>query len=290
MSRRELSARHDAFEQVSPESGELDEAAFDELLEQAPDEALGMLADLVAATDPKLRALAKRLAGRVVVDLARRGRTVRRGIGRLVGQPYRPDAGDLDLDASLEAVAVARGTGSAVRAEELRVRGWARPETALALVVDRSGSMGGEPLATAAVAAAAVAWRAPADHSVLAFSNQVVVAKAQDAARPAERVVEDLLVLRGHGTTDVALALRTAGIQLARSGAPRKICLLLSDCRANVPGDVDAAARMHDELWILAPEEEHEEAAALADRVGARFVTLRGPSEVPEAFARLLDG
>jgi hypothetical protein len=88
----------------------------------------------------------------------------------------------------------------------------------------------------------------------------------------------------------VALALRTASAQLARSSAPRKVCVLLSDCRANVPGDVEAAARALDELWILAPDGEHEEAAALADAVGARFATLRGPSEVPEAFARLLDG
>lgn len=290
MSRKELSNRHESFEQVSPEAGELDEAAFDQVMEQAPDEALGMLADLVSATDPRLKALAKKLAGRVLVDLARRGRTVRPGIGRLVAKPYRPDAGDLDLDASLEPVAIARASGSAVDPEELRVRGWSRPDTALSLVVDRSGSMGGEPLAAAAVAAAAVAWRAPSDHSVLAFSSQVVVAKAQDATRPPERVVEDLLVLRGHGTTDVALALRTASAQLARSSAPRKICVLLSDCRANVPGDVEAAARSHDELWIVAPEGEHDEAAALASSVGARFTTIKGPSEVPEAFARLLDG
>jgi len=95
--------------------------------------------------------------------------------------------------------------------------------------------------------------------------------------------------LRGHGTTDLALALSTARAQLARSSAPRRICVLLSDCRANVPGDVEAAARAHDELWILAPEGEHHEAAALASAVGARFTTLKGPSEVPEAFGRLLD-
>ena len=38
----------------------------------------------------------------------------------------------------------------------------------LGLVLDRSGSMGGKPLATAALAAAAVASRAPEDYSVLA--------------------------------------------------------------------------------------------------------------------------
>jgi len=44
--------------------GELDEVAFAEAMAEEPDEALGMLADLAGATDEKLRALARRLAGR----------------------------------------------------------------------------------------------------------------------------------------------------------------------------------------------------------------------------------
>ena len=69
----------------------------------------------------------------------------------------------------------------AIDADRLRVRGWVQPATALCLLVDRSGSMGGKPLATAALAAAAVASRAPADYSVLAFGKDVVVAKSQDS-------------------------------------------------------------------------------------------------------------
>ena len=53
-SRREL-ARNPRFEQVSPEVGELDEAAMDESMRDDPDETMAMLADLTAATDPKLR-------------------------------------------------------------------------------------------------------------------------------------------------------------------------------------------------------------------------------------------
>ena len=77
------------------------------------------------------------------------------------------------------------------------MRAWAKPGTALCLVVDRSGSMGGERLATAAVAAAAVAWRAPDDYSVLAFGRDVVAVKSQDVFRPPERVVDDLLSVAG---------------------------------------------------------------------------------------------
>jgi Mg-chelatase subunit ChlD len=288
-SRREL-ARHERFDDVSPELGELDETAFMEAMAEDPDEALGMLADLAGATDERLRALARRLAGRLVVDLAKSGPTRRRGVGKVQRIPYRPDAGDLDIDASIDALAIARAGGAPPDPDELRVRGWVNAGTALCLVVDRSGSMGGKPLATAAVAASAVAFRAPADHSVLAFSSDVIVAKSQDTPRPAELIVNDLLVLRGHGTTDLALALRAAHQQLERSRAGRRVAVLLSDCRATVQGDVVAAAARLDELWVVAPEGDSEDAEALAASVGARVVTVSGPSAVAEAFSRLADG
>ena len=57
------------------ELGALDEAAFDDLMAEDPDEALGLLADMTRATDSRLRELARRLAGRLVLDVARRGPT-----------------------------------------------------------------------------------------------------------------------------------------------------------------------------------------------------------------------
>jgi len=287
-SRREL-ARHEHFDDVSPEVGVLDEEALDRALADDPDAALALLADLTGATDPKLKELARRSAGRIVVDLARRGSVTRRGVGRIVRQRYRPGegTGDLDLEVAPETLALARRV--APDPDELRVRGWVRPGTALALVVDRSGSMGGAPLAAAAVGAAAVAWRAPADHSVLAFAGDVVVVKPQDVPMPAERVVNDVLALRGFGTTDLALALRAAGEQLQRSQAGRKVTVLLSDCRTTAGADAGTAAASLDELWIVAPEGDSADAEALAARVGARLTTVAGPADIPAALARLLD-
>ena len=211
-----------------------------------------------------------------------------RRIGRMTRRPYRDDGGEIDLDASLEPIAIARGTGTAVDPEQLVVRDWARPETALCLLVDRSGSMTGRPLATAAVAAAAMATRAGTDYSVVAFAADAVVAKSQDVLRAAEVVVTDVLTLRGFGTTDLALALRTAQAQLARSTAARRITVLLSDCRATVPGDIHGAARGLDELIILAPEGDSSDAEAFAAATGARLATVSGPSDIPGALERVL--
>ena len=89
-------------------------------------------------------------------------------------RPYRPDAGDIDLDASMDAILESRASRQAIDPEGLKVRSWVKPGTAIALLVDRSGSMGGKPLATSAMAAAAVAWRSPEDYSVIAFGKDVV--------------------------------------------------------------------------------------------------------------------
>ena len=285
-SRRELS-RNPRFEQISPEVGELDESAVEEGMRDDPDETLAMLADLVGATDARLRDLARRLAAKLFIDIARRGPVRPRGIGTLRDLPYRPDGGDLDIDASLEAIV--EGSAGAIDVERLRVRGWVKPSTALCLLVDRSGSMGGKPLATAALAAAAVASRTPEDYSVLAFGKNVVVAKGQLTPKPSELVVNDVLSLRGFGTTDLAGALGVAREQLQRSRAGRKVTVLLSDCRATVDGDPVAAASGLTELVIVAPEGDSDEAFAFAARVGARCITVSGPSQIAEALTTALD-
>ena len=92
---------------------------------------------------------------------------------------------------------------AAVDVEEVRVRHWTKPTMATVLLVDRSGSMSGDRLATAAVAAAACSWRAPSDWSVLAFADRQLALQSQDDARAPAAVVGDLLRLRGQGTTDL---------------------------------------------------------------------------------------
>ncbi len=265
----------------------LDEEALADGLREDPDATLALLADLAGATDRELRELARRLAARLFIDLAPRGPSRSGGVGRLQQQKYRPDGGDIDIDASLDAL-IERGSGL-VDPERLRVRAWVRPTTALCLLVDRSGSMGGRALATAALAAAAVATRAPTDYSVLAFGSDVVVAKGQVTVRAGEAVVNDLLTLRGFGTTDLAAALRVAHEQLARSSAGRKLAVLLSDCRSTAGVDPVAAARALDELVIVAPERDAEEAIEFAGRVGARCLTVGGPGDVAAVLSQAFE-
>ena len=285
---REQLARRPLFRALSPEPGHFREAA---LHSPAPvQETLEVLVDAARAAEPDLRRLARRLAGRVVVRFARSpsgGSGQGTGIGTLRRTAWGPGM-DLDLDASMETLIEARAAGAAPAEDALRGVAWARRSTAVSLLVDRSGSMGGARVLAAALAAAAVAQRAGDDYSVIAFADDAVVVKPQDEPRPAEAVVDDLLALVGYGMTDIALALRTARAELARATARRLVAILLSDCHSTNGDDPLVEAARLDEVHVLAPAGDTEDAARLARAGSGRCVALAGPLDVPAALSALM--
>jgi Mg-chelatase subunit ChlD len=283
--RHELS-RHARFAEISPEVGVLDEEAMSRALASDP-AAFELLAAMTSATDERLRAAALRLSSRIVLDRARAGPAAMRGSSRL--RPVRGAAdGDLDLDATIDGVAEARGQGRPVTLDDLTTVHWARPRTAFAVVVDRSGSMTGARLAAAATVAAACALRAPAEHAVLAFAATAEVIRPLVSDVTPAAVAERLLRLRGHGVTRLADALQAAGAQLAGARAQRQVVILLSDCRSTDDDDTVETARALPELIILAPADDHEQAAHLAELAGARWAALAHPLEAAAALDRLL--
>jgi Mg-chelatase subunit ChlD len=284
--RHEL-ARHPRFAELSPEVGVLDEEAMSRALAGDPS-AFELLALMTTATDERLRAAAIRLSSQIVLDRARAGRPVMRGISRL--RPARGALdGDLDIDASIDGVSAARGEARPVGHDDLTTVHWARPRTAFAVVVDRSGSMSGARLAAAATVAAACALRAPQEHAVLSFAATVEVVKplASDAA-PAV-VAERLLGLRGHGVTRLAGALKAAREQLATARARRRVVILLSDCRSTDEDDTIETACSLPELIILAPADDHEQAAQLAGLSGARWASIVHPLDAAAVLDQLLE-
>lgn len=269
--------------------GEVDANAFEELFDEAPDEALELLAKMTQATDRDLAALSKRLAGRIVLDLARTGTVKSRGVGRLVRERATPSATDVDIDASIEAVVEARAVGRRPSLDDLQSVQWKQPATAICLLVDRSGSMNGERLASAALAAAVCAWRAPAHFAVLAFGDRVIEMKGMHQTKPAETLVAEVLALRGHGTTDIALALTAAQRQLERSTATRRLTILLSDAEVTTGADPVPIASGLDELIVLAPADEPEHARALVAAAGGRLAEVSGPLSVLDALRRVVE-
>ncbi|WP_324278509.1 hypothetical protein [Blastococcus brunescens] len=109
-------------------------------------------------------------------------------------------------------------------------------------------------------------------------------------------VVNRLCDLRGGGTTDLELALRTAAAQLDRSRAGDRQVLLLSDGLATESPDPVAAARalarLPARLHVLALSAEADataSCAALAAAGGGRVAALHRPSAAPGAVRELLD-
>ncbi|HEU5387259.1 MAG TPA: vWA domain-containing protein [Streptosporangiaceae bacterium] len=284
-SRRELS-RHARFAEISPEVGILDERAMSQALADDP-AAFELLAAMTRATDENLRAAAIRLAASIVLERARAGRPTMGGISRLRTVRGAAD-GDLDIDGSIEGVSQARAEARPVSAEDLVTVQWAKAPTAFAVVVDRSGSMSGARLAAAATVAAACALRAPTEHAVLSFAGTVDVIRPLTSDIAPATVAERLLRVRGHGVTRLGAALRAAGEQLASARARRRVVILLSDCRSTDEDDALPAARALDELIILAPGDDHEQAAHLATLAGARWAVIDRPLDAAAALDRLL--
>lgn len=266
----------------------LDEDAFADAMEHDHEGALEVLTDMANATDKGLRALARTLATRVLLDVARRGSADTTGSTRLVHARADRAEGDLDLDRSIDELISTRASRAPVDPSELHVSTWRRPRTALCLLVDRSGSMHGPKLATAAISSAAALFAGSTECSVIAFSDKAIVLRPQDSQRTATDVVDDLLSLRGSGTTDLAGALRAARSQLDRSNASRKVTLVLSDCRVTSGGDATGAAEDLDEVLILAPAIDSADAEDFARRTGARWATYDDPMSTPAVLNQLL--
>jgi Mg-chelatase subunit ChlD len=292
-SRDELARAHQEFSQVSPQAGELDEQALADLAGRDPDAAARLVAALGRAFDPRLRRAARALAARLPVAVPRTGVPDRPGSRRVVTR-RDPTGADLDLDATL----AARGAEPHWRPEHLHTRGWRATGRACVLVVDASGSVAGDELAAAVLTAAALAQRMrPGDElAVVAFWSTAVVLQPLSAAVRPEVVVDRLFDLRGGGTTDLDLALRTAGRQLARTRTAARDVLLLSDgMPTDSPDPLPAAAalaRAGVRLHVLALSDEPgtaEACAALAAAGGGRSAPLRHPSEAPAAVRTLLD-
>ncbi|TQM02079.1 AAA family ATPase [Pseudonocardia kunmingensis] len=285
--RAQLAAQHAAFDEVSPETGTLDAAAFDALLARDPEAAAALLADLAVATDEDLRAAARRLAGRVFLRLGRVGRSRARGTRRLA--PARGGEGDLDLDRTLDGWQ----PGPTRRPTDLVTRSWTARRRAVALLVDVSGSMQGRAVALAAVAAAGVvlAEQGALVPAVLAFGAGVRVLQEQGVRRPPEELLSELVALRGHGTTDLAGGLRAASRQLAGAVADERLVVLLSDCLPTAGGEPAGALGGIDRLHVLVPlggAEPEAAAAALAARGGGSAQTVHRLAEVGPALTRVL--
>jgi magnesium chelatase subunit D len=285
---RDQLSRDENFNRISPEVGQIDQAALEELLEEDPDLALQTLADAANATDRSVRAEARRLATQLVVKLARDARDPAKGVHRLVPRVNEP-SGDIDLDATLARTDGLLPTG----ADQVVTRSWGAGRRAVSLVIDRSGSMSGHQVAMAALGAAGVVLAADAktDISVLAFARDTIVLQYQGQPRPITDTVTDILTLRGKGETDLFLALSAARRELERTAARERVVIVMSDAKHTAGQLPEVAARGIDRLHVLltaADDEARARAVALSKAGRGQWAECTSVRDLPKALNRLL--
>jgi Mg-chelatase subunit ChlD len=252
---------------------------------------------MAVATDPALQAQARALARRLLPRLGASAPPRRRGTHRLAVHAGSLE-GELDLERTLDRTGARRPR----HGSELVTRRFAASPRAVCLLVDRSGSMGGHAVALAAVAASAVVAAAGSDVSagpggerlrcgVIAFASETLVLRSLRDPAPAERVIDDLLSLRGHGRTDLAAALRAAARLLEEVPPGGRTAVLLSDCLHTRGLDPRAAAGALDCLHVLGTSDSadaRDAGVALARRGRGRYLPARTAVELTASLERAL--
>ena len=100
-----------------------------------------------------------------------------------------------------------------------------------------------------------------------------------------------VILITGHGTTDLARALHVAGEQLEHVPAGGRTVLLLSDCLSTVGADPVAAAGLFDVLHVLGPSTDAEAVTAgraLARRGGGRYLAATTLDELARSLQTAL--
>jgi Mg-chelatase subunit ChlD len=248
------------------------------------------LAEVLGAgsVDPALRERVRQVAEQLAIRRRGHQRTAV-GSGPARSVPWRDNGDDVDIERTVENLIGRR----AVSPEDIVVRVPHHRQRSVALLVDASGSMKGEKaLLAAAAVGALVAELGDDELTVVAFWKDAAVLTVRSRNASAAAVLEDLVALPVEGLTNVHVGLQVAALELARSSAPERLAILLSDAVHNAGPDprteVAKLPRLH---VLLQTDGEHDAALGveLARLGGGRLAPVRTAGDVAAALNRLFD-
>jgi uncharacterized membrane protein len=164
---------------------------------------------------------------------------------------------------------------------------------ALALVIDKSGSMAGDKLDLTKQAARATAEALPpADQiGVIVFDSQAKPVVQLQRAANRQRIANDIGRIQASGGTNILAGLREAVDELGAATARKKHVILLSDGQSpydEIPDLVDAArtARITISAIGVGDGADQTMLKMIAERGGGRFYQTRDPASIPRIFSR----
>jgi Ca-activated chloride channel family protein len=164
---------------------------------------------------------------------------------------------------------------------------------ALALVIDKSGSMSGPKMELTKEAARATAEMMPPNDqiAVVVFDSQSApVVRLQRAANRA-RIVADISRIQASGGTNILAGLREAVDELLAARARKKHVILLSDGQSSYEGINDlleSASNAQITVSAVGVGDGADQALLqmIATRGGGRFYQTRDPASIPRIFSR----
>jgi Ca-activated chloride channel homolog len=166
-------------------------------------------------------------------------------------------------------------------------------EVAMALVIDRSGSMTGLPLEMAKQAAKATADTLAADDllEVIAFDSQPTRIVRMTPAKHRARIQSDIARIQAGGGTEIFPALDAAYQALSTTRAKKKHLVLLTDGQAPQNGIRDlvqalAAENITATTVGLGGGVDEGLLRMIADLGGGRFYKVADPQTLPRIFTR----
>ncbi len=167
-----------------------------------------------------------------------------------------------------------------------------QPSLALALVIDRSGSMSGEKLEMAKESARVTTEALDASDliSVIAFDNQPYpIVRLQRAANRL-RIASDIAKLQPGGGTNILPALQEAQSTLGPASAKVKHIILLSDGQANVEGIAELCDELRKARITVSAvgigDADRNMLQMIAERGAGRLYLAQDASELPRIFMK----
>jgi uncharacterized membrane protein/uncharacterized protein YegL len=164
---------------------------------------------------------------------------------------------------------------------------------ALALVIDKSGSMGGPKMELTKQAARATAETLPPSDqiAVVVFDSQATAVVQLQRAENRQRILGDIGRIVANGGTNILAGLREAVDELLPVRARKKHIILLTDGQSpydEIPDLVDAAsaARITISTVGVGDGADQRMLEKIASRGGGRFYPVRDPASIPRIFSR----
>lgn len=248
-------------------------------------DSLEVFANIFGMLKPQVRALAVKIASRLIIKIARQIADTGYRSGCLKLVPGCADGAEIELDRSLENYTEQpeRGIVDSIVSYTRQ-----RERTAFVIMLDHSYSMKGLKVVLAAITAAAIAHHFKRDYAILAFNNRISVLKGIEDKTGPEEVLEKLFSLELQGDTDVRLALEAGLKQVSKF--EKKTGLILTDGAWNQGGDPLETATRYDKLSVIGfPPAKHEKTRRLAVKGKGQFCFVRDETGIAGAILKCLN-